>query len=145
MSLAKFWERSSQISGTSVPKAQVSAEFLMLIILMVLIFVVYVPFLWKEQLDIEEESEYLIGEKIAISLKKEIDTAVMFGPGYRRNFTLPEKIRDSYYIIAIEDKILKITWKNRATQESLIAHEISGTPGTGRNTISNQDDVIVFE
>lgn len=125
-------------------KAQVSIEFLMLVILMVLIFVIYMPFLWQQQLDIEQESEYLIGKKIAISLKKEVDTAVMFGSGYKRNFTLPEKILNSDYAIFIENKMLRIRWKNRATEEFLIAHNISGSPSSGQNTISNQDDVIVF-
>ena len=44
-------------------------------------------------MQIEEEAEYLIGEKIAASLKKEVDSAVMFGSGYKRNFTLPKQIK----------------------------------------------------
>jgi len=128
----------------SPTKAQVSIEFLMLIILMVVTFFIYVPFLWYQQLDIQTESEYLIGEKITTSLKKEIDTAVMFGSGYKRNFTLPEQILDSDYTISIQNKLLKISWKDKSTGEYLIAHSISGWPMPGQNTISNEDDVIVF-
>ncbi len=123
-------------------KAQVSIEFLALVSFMVLTFVIYTPFFWQQQLDIEVEKEYLIGEKIALSVKKEIDIAVMFGSGYKRNFTLPEQISDSDYVIAIENKILKIRWKNRATEENLIAHNISGNPKSGFNTLSNLNDVI---
>ena len=123
-------------------KAQVSIEFLALVSFMVLTFVIYTPFFWQQQLDIEVEKEYMIGGKIALSVKKEIDTAVMFGSGYNRNFTLPGQISDSDYVIAIENKILKIRWKDRATEENLIAHNISGNPKAGFNTLSNRDDVI---
>ena len=123
-------------------KAQVSIEFLALVSFMVLTFLIYTPFFWQQQLDIEVEKEYLIGEKIALSVKKEIDIAVMFGSGYKRNFTLPGQISNSDYVIAIENKTLKIRWKNRATEENLIAHNISGNPKTGFNTLSNLNDVI---
>ena len=123
-------------------KAQVSIEFLALVSFMVLTFVIYTPFFWQQQLDIEVEKEYLIGEKIALSVKKEIDIAVMFGSGYKRNFTLPKQISNSNYVIAIENKTLKLRWKNRATEENLIAHNISGNPKAGFNTLSNWDDVI---
>lgn len=123
-------------------KAQVSIEFLALVSFMVLTFLIYTPFFWQQQLDIEVEKEYLIGEKIALSVKKEIDIAVMFGSGYKRNFTLPEQISNSDYVIAIENKTLKLRWKNRATEENLIAHNISGNPKTGFNTLSNLNDVI---
>ncbi len=125
-------------------KAQVSVEFLMLVILMVLIFSIYVPFLWRQQLEIEEENEYLVGEKIASSIKNEVETAVMFGSGYRRNFTLPEDIFGSDYTISIDNKILRIRWKNKGTEEYLIAHQISGSPKPGKNIILNQEGVIVF-
>jgi uncharacterized protein (UPF0333 family) len=124
------------------PKGQVSMEFFSLIAVMLLIFVIYTPFFWQQQLDIETEKEYLVGEKIVTSVKKEINTAVMFGSGYRRNFTLPEEISHSDYTMTISKKILKMAWKDRTTEENLIAHNVTGNPKPGLNTIENRDDVI---
>ena len=133
-------ERAFRTPGT--PKAQVSVEFLSLVSFMVILFLVYMPFFWMQQLDIQTEKEYLMGEKMVISVKKEIDTAVMFGPGYRRNFTLPDQIGPYDYVILIQDKTLKLNWKDRATEENLIAHSIVGNVQPGPNTIRNEDDVI---
>lgn len=109
---------------------------------MIILFVIYMPFFWMQQLDIETEKEYLIGEKMAVSVKKEIDTAVMFGSGYRRNFTLPELIGQNNYEIKIENKILSIKWDDKATEENLIAHNITGDPQPGFNTIINDKDTV---
>ena len=126
-------------------KAQVSVEFLMIIVLMVLVFSVYVPFLWKQQIEIEKESEKIVGERIASTVKSEVETAVMFGSGYKRNFTLPGDMLGYNYTIEVFNKIIRIKWKDTEIDEFLIAHQISGSLSPGKNTISNRDDVIVFE
>lgn len=109
---------------------------------MIILFLVYMPFFWMQQMDIETEKEYMVGEKLAISVKKEIDSAVMFGSGYRRNFTLPEQIVSYNYVIIIENKTLSLRWKDKATEETLIAHNITGNPQPGFNTIRNNNDVV---
>jgi len=141
MSLTRSCE-SSQIFGISIPKAQVSMEFMSLIGIMLLLFIIYIPFFWQQQLDIETEKEYLIGEKVALSVKKEIDTAVMFGSGYRRNFTLPEQISHTDYTLIVTGKTLRVIWSDKATHENLIAHDIVGNPVPGQNVIENMEDVI---
>jgi uncharacterized protein (UPF0333 family) len=123
-------------------KAQVSLEFMALVSFMLLFFVIYTPFFWQQQLDMEIEKEYLIGEKLALSVKKEIDTAVMFGTGYKRNFTLSEQISGSDYAIFVENKTLRIFWKDKSTTANLIAHNITGDPQPGFNTLSNRKDVV---
>ncbi len=123
-------------------KAQVSIEFLMLLIFMSLIFLTFVPFFWRQQVNIENENEYVIGRKLSLSIKKEIDTAVMFGSGYKRNFTLPEEISKSDYVVSINNKTLKVAWKDRMSVEYLIAHEIEGSIIPGKNRLENKNDVI---
>lgn len=117
-------------------------EFMSLMAIMLLLFITYVPFFWQQQLEIETQKEYLIGEKVALSVKKEIDIAVMFGSGYRRNFTLPAEISQSRYTLSVYEKTLRVIWSDKATYENLIAHEIVGYPSPGQNVIENREDVI---
>ena len=128
-------------------KAQISMEFMSLVSLMVLIFIAYAPFFWQQQIDIQIESEKMVAKRVLSSLKKEVDTAVMFGDGYKRNFTLPSNIAGSNYVILVDEdkKMIELRWKEKSTEEFLIAHEISGSPNPGQlNKIENRDDVIVF-
>ena len=126
-------------------KAQVSAEFLMMFILMVLIFSIYVPYIWGRELEIEKKGEFIVGRRIASNVKSEVELAVMFGHGYRRNFTLPADILGSNYSIDIKNKIVVVKWKDYEVHELLIAHKITGSPKPGKNTILNRRDEIVFQ
>jgi len=126
-------------------KAQVSAEFLMMFILMVLIFSIYVPYIWGRELEIEKKGEFIVGRRIASNVKSEVELAVMFGHGYRRNFTLPADILGSNYSIDIKNKVVVVKWKDYEVHELLIAHKITGSPKPGKNTILNRRDDIVFQ
>ncbi len=126
-------------------KAQVSVEFLMIFILMVLIFSIYVPYIWERELEIEKKGEFVVGRRIASNVKSEVELAVMFGHGYRRNFTLPADILGSNYSIDIRNKVVVVKWKDYEVHELLIAHKITGSPKPGKNTILNRRDEIVFQ
>jgi len=126
-------------------KAQTSIEFIVLISFILLVFAVFAPFLWEQQNKILSERKTLTAEKIALTIKKEVDMAVMFGSGYERNFTIPENILGSDYTIDIHGKVLVLDWKSGETNEILITNRTSGIPSPGKNKISNEDDTIVFE
>ena len=78
-------------------------------------------------------------------MKSEVELAVMFGHGYRRNFTLPADILGSNYSIDIKNKVVVVKWKDYEVHELLIAHKITGSPKPGKNTILNRRDEIVFQ
>jgi len=117
----------------------------MMFILMVLIFSIYVPYIWGRELEIEKKGEFIVGRRIASNVKSEVELAVMFGHGYRRNFTLPADILGSNYSIDIKNKIVVVKWKDYEVHELLIAHKITGSPKPGKNTILNRRDEIVFQ
>lgn len=126
-------------------KAQISLEFMVLVGFVLLAFTIYTPILWQQQNEILGERKTLIGEKIALTLKNEIDMAVMFGSGYERNFTIPDYILNSKYTITVHDRIINVKWDTGETQEMIITNRTSGIPSPGKNTILNEDDEIVFK
>lgn len=127
-------------------KAQVSVEFVLLFSVLMTIFIVYMPIFWQQTQLIREKREFLVGRKIGLIVKKEMNTANLFGSGYERNFTLPMRILDSNYTIEVnnESRLIFVRWKDSSIVEKVAAYKIKNSPSPGKNTIKNQKGVINF-
>ena len=128
-------------------KGQIGIEFLVLIGLLMMMFVFYIPISWSQERLITIQRENILANRIAITVKKEIDMAVTFGPGYTRNFTLPEKIIEHDYTIDIynQSRVVWVEWPRGEAVEQIITNKVISSPKIGNNKIINQGGKIVFE
>ncbi|RLJ02994.1 MAG: hypothetical protein DRP11_02035 [Candidatus Aenigmatarchaeota archaeon] len=127
-------------------KSQVSLELMAFTGIIMLMLVMYTPIFWQQERAIIFEREDLIGNAIALSIEKEVNTAVRFGSGYSRNFTLPERILSKDYNITIynESRILSVDWYGGGVNRQLITPKIIGSPSPGQNRIENVNGVVIF-
>jgi len=128
---------------------QVSIEFMAYFGILLSIFVAFSPVIFNQAVEIRKRSAAIKAARIGASIEKEINTAVRFGDGYSRNFTLPDKISKSDYSLQINSSehgnFLSLKWNEGVETRQLIASEIQGEPIKGKNLIKNSDGIIYFE
>ncbi|HKZ45501.1 MAG TPA: hypothetical protein VJ343_02240 [archaeon] len=124
-------------------KAQVSVEFMVLILILLLIFILYVQNGFSLQKDnisigIDQEAKRL-SDKIAF----EINMAVKSGTGYQRRFLVGESFAGiSNFDISVNDYVVSISWNQRYVGSQITTRSINGTVDKGWNLIENKDGVI---
>ncbi|MFP4045776.1 MAG: hypothetical protein ACLFS3_01830 [Candidatus Aenigmatarchaeota archaeon] len=127
---------------------QISMEFMSYMGILLLVFAVFAPLLFTEAFQIYRMRETLVAERIATTLEREINTAVVFGPGYSRNFTLPERIVRSNYTVSTnaENRLLRVSWQDSKETRQIITNNITGGFSSEENRvkIANQDNGIVL-
>ncbi|MEM5790678.1 MAG: hypothetical protein QXP77_01355 [Candidatus Aenigmatarchaeota archaeon] len=127
-------------------KSQISIEFLLLI--SVLIFLAGVSFLASGtfQTNTFEDKVYSSAREICKKISSEIDIAIRIGDGYRREFSVDEKLfGDLDYSIEIENYTVKIMWDDRVFSCNVLAENVNGVVKKGKNLIKNQGGEIYVE
>lgn len=128
-------------------KGQVELEFLSLVSMVLIIFVLIYFLAFQKQLDVQEQRVNIFGKQLCSSLAFEIDQAYSIGTGYEKNVTLPYLLGDNLdYSIAVNlgEKSLLITWPNGACRAVIKADNVTGTFNVGSNTIRNVAGGVVI-
>lgn len=125
---------------------QISMEFMTYVGILLLIFAIFGPIFFQQAVRINLQREGLEANKIATILEKEINTAIRFGHGYRRNFTLSEEISNSNYSIQIhpEVRLLELKWRDQEVSRQLLGRDFEGSLHPGQNQIRNVRGEIIF-
>lgn len=125
---------------------QISMEFIVYMGILLTVFSVFAPMIFTETIRIYNSRQDLVANRIATTLEKEINTAVVFGSGYSRNFTLPEKIVQSDYEVGVtsQARIVRVSWGKSAESRQIITNDVSGEATPGKNRIENVGGQIVF-
>jgi uncharacterized protein (UPF0333 family) len=124
-------------------KAQVSVEFLVYFAFILLMAGLFLAnHLTNSQklsyLKMDVESRNLV-DKIAF----EINSAVIAGNGYEREFYLEDKIGGfSNYTVEIGDYYILVDWDGRSKISTIHTKSINGTLDKGWNLIRNNEGVI---
>jgi uncharacterized protein (UPF0333 family) len=124
-------------------KAQVSVEFLVYFAFILLMAGLFLSnHLTNSQklsyLKMDVESRNLV-DKIAF----EINSAVIAGNGYEREFYLEDKIGGfSNYTVEIGDYYILVDWDGRSKISTIHTKSINGTLDKGWNLIRNNEGVI---
>jgi hypothetical protein len=120
-------------------KAQVSMEFMILIFLLVLLFVLYTQNSFSVQKDmitikIEQDAKQ-VSDKIAF----EINTAVSSGNGYARRFYVENSFSGiSDFTISVENYEATISWSQESVSSQITTKNITGVISKGWNLIENR-------
>ncbi len=130
-------------------KGQVSMEFMAYFGILLLVFVVFGPIVVSQTAVIGERSRKIEVGRIATVLEREINNAIIFGDGYKRNFSIPYSLSDKDYEVSVDStekgKVLRVSSDGIIENRQLILTDIDGAPTPGHNTLKNEEGMIVFE
>ncbi|MFP4116759.1 MAG: hypothetical protein ACLFTY_01960 [Candidatus Aenigmatarchaeota archaeon] len=129
-------------------KGQVSMEFMAYFGILLFMFVAFGPVVFNQTMKIRKRSVAIEAERLVTVLEKEVNTAVRFGDGYTRNFTLPGEISGQDYSLEVRDsshgKVLTVKWSEGVKNRQVIASKPEGEPKPGKNTMENSGGTIVL-
>lgn len=94
-------------------KGQSSIEFLSMVAMISLIFAVLYGVIVSKQAEVNQYQNTQTAEQIAEKASFEAEMALVQGPGYSRNFTLPEQVGGNYYRLKIEQGNVLMEWEDR--------------------------------
>jgi len=123
-------------------RAQVSFEFMTIIVVVVLITVVFGIIAADRISELRNEKQTLQLEDLANKVKNEIDIAHAMQTGFERNFDLPYYIGNENYTIDIEKDLVVITIKDRSFAAAI--QPINGTFVQGPNLIKKIPSGVVL-
>jgi hypothetical protein len=115
-------------------KAQISMQFLMVVTIVFLFFIVFVSGFADRYRDIKMEKERLAAKDLALKVHDEIALAHNMEDGYTRTFTLPDRIEGANYTIGITGNYVAVTSEH--AEYSLAVAPVTGDVQIGNNTIS---------
>lgn len=106
-------------------KGQSSIEFLSMVAMTSLIFAILYGVVVSKQSEVNQYQNTQTAEQIAEKASFEAEMARVQGPGYSRNFTLPEQIAGSYYSVRIEQGNVLMEWED---QNAIASSRYYGDP-----------------
>lgn len=130
----------------NIGKGQVSMEFMAYIGFLLIMFAAFGPFFLNQSVMIDEMKAELKAERVATLLEREFNTAVRFGDGYSRNFTLPSEISSNNYSIELHSDLMlvEVQWGDRSVTRQITSDNFKGSPVPGKNHIRNSNSEIIF-
>jgi hypothetical protein len=121
-------------------KAQVSMQFLLVVSIVFLFFIVFVSGFAERYRDIKMEKERLAVKDLALKVHDEIAVAHNLEDGYTRAFTLPSQLEGANYTINVTGNVVAVTSEH--AEYSLAVAPVSGTVHIGNNTITKTGGVV---
>lgn len=106
-------------------KAQSSIEFLSMISMIALIFAILSGVVVSKQAEVNQYQNTQTAEQIAEKASFEVEMALVQGPGYSRNFTLPEQVGGNYYRLQLEEGNVLMEWED---QNAIASSRYYGDP-----------------
>lgn len=130
----------------SLTEGQISMEFLAYVGILLLIFAIFAPIFFQQTVRINLQKGRLQANKIATILEKEINTAIRFGHGYSRNFTVSTSIAKNNYSIEVYQNLsmLEVSWRDQRATRQLLGKNFQGNLHPGQNQIKNSNGKIIF-
>lgn len=124
-------------------KAQVSVEFMILILLLSLLFILYTQnslSLQKENIAIKIDQE---AKKLSDKIAFEINTAVKSGSGYQRRFFVENTFAGiSEFDISVQNYGVTVSWSQKSVSSQITTKNITGNVSKGWNLVENRAGII---
>jgi len=118
--------------------AQVSIEFITLVMLLFIIFSFVICYNLEYFRDINERKIFYEAQIVAEDIAKEIDIAARIGDGYTRSFYLQSKILGNIdYEIIYAPYTVRVRWNDKYVEAKTSVKEIAGEIKKGKNVIRN--------
>lgn len=124
-------------------KSQASVEFMILVGMLVIIFLVMTSSnisLQQGMINIKSDTE---ARKLSDKIAFEVNTAAKSGDGYKRKFLIEESFAGiSDFTIEVGDYQVRIVWSDRQVSSEIVTRNITGVVNKGQNLIENRNGVI---
>jgi hypothetical protein len=115
-------------------------QFLLVVSIVFMLFVVFVTGFAERYRDIKMEKERLAVKDLALKVHDEIAIAHNLEDGYTRTFTLPDQVEGSNYTINITGNVVAVTSEH--SEYSLAAAPVTGDVNVGSNTITRSGGTV---
>ena len=124
-------------------KAQVSFEFMTLILILSILLLLYVQnglSLQKENISIAVDQE---AKKLSDKIAFEVNTAVKSGSGYQRRFFVESSFAGiSDFTISVQNYEVVVSWAQKFVSSQITINNITGSVDKDWNLIENKAGII---
>ena len=121
-------------------RGQSAIEFMIIIGAMLFFFLSFMYVLGLQKADDIKEKRNLEVRDVALSVKDEISLAGEASDGYRRSFTIPQKISGFLdYTIKIEGNLLYVATDDKMHAMAYPVFNVTGQPFRGWNNITKRN------
>lgn len=118
-------------------KGQTSIEFMVMIIMVMIVFAVFYTQMASEQFSAQRQQQTLYMDAVAQKVAFELKMGLAQGPGYHRNFTLPQQMLGNSYTVNVTDGLVVLGWQNTTAVTNVPVKTINGNITPGENRIRN--------
>lgn len=131
----------------SKSRGQIELEFLSLVSLVLILFVMVYLLSFQKQVDMQHERNSIFAKQLCSFLASEVDFATAIGAGYEKNITLPELLGDKVdYGVVIDnaEQSVVLTWDDGSCRSYIKSNSVSGNFAPGFNSITNNGSGVVI-
>lgn len=125
-------------------KAQVSAEFIIVFIILLLALTITTAVSYQRVDDLNFQKKELESERLLNRLSNKIDTALLEGSGFSTNITMPGTVIGYNYTMNISSGYIYLVVDDMTFFSKLLTENVTGVPRKGTNRISNENMMIVI-
>jgi uncharacterized protein (UPF0333 family) len=121
-------------------RSQVAMQFLVVIGIVFVMFIIFVIGFAERYRDIQVEKETVAMKDIALKLHDEIVIARNLQDGYSRNFTMPDTVDGFNYTISLNQNLIIVTGEH--AEYSTYVAPVQGQVRKGTNVIRKIGDTV---
>ncbi|MFH0978932.1 MAG: hypothetical protein V1837_06565 [Candidatus Woesearchaeota archaeon] len=121
-------------------RSQVSMQFLVMVGIVFVFFVVFVAGFAERYNDILTEKERAACRDLVFMVHDEIAIAHKLEDGYSRNFTIPDKLEGVDYSITLNNNIVAVT--SPKAEYSTMVPSVVGSLHKGQNMILKRNGIV---
>jgi len=126
-------------------KGQTAVELIILMGFIIFFFIIFVGIIQGQTHDKIQEKKNIIIKDIVKNVQEEINLAHQSTDGYRRKFTIPEKIINDDYEINVFDGIVYANTTNQKQAIALNIKNVTGTISDKTIIITKQNGIVYIE
>lgn len=123
-------------------KAQVSLEFVLLVMISFIFFTAVLMGVSKQLVELSSQRDAKELKDVTNRLREEIFLASIVQGGYYREFRLPEKINDKSYTLEMSNGMITGQIGNKTYR--VAAPNVTGTPTAGLNIIDKMEGGEIY-
>ncbi len=129
-------------------RGQASIEMFLFVGLLLVALMIFSALSFARARDFAVGRDFIEAKSVARAAAMEINSAIIVGPGYAREFELPESLFGGtpYVLRTIpSEQLVEITWGESGFFVPLLSSNVSeATLANGKNTLSNNGGLISF-